>query len=43
MGPDPPHGKSQNIGFLSNTGPDPESSQHSKLDHHRHASETPFR
>ena len=27
VGPDPPHGKSQNIGFLSNTGPDPEKSQ----------------
>ena len=36
-----------NIGFLSNTGPDPLkitklSSQHSMLDHHRQASETTF-
>ena len=37
-----------NIGFLSNTGLDPLKisklpSQHSMLDHHRHASETPFK
>ena len=36
-----------NIGFLSNTGPDPLKitklpSQHSMLSHHWHASETPF-
>ena len=42
-----PPEKSQNIGFVSNTGPDPLkitklSSQHSRLGHHRHASETPF-
>ena len=46
----PPHEKSQynNIGFLSNTDPDPLKitklpSQHSMLGHHRHASETPFK
>ena len=44
----PPLKKSQNIGFLINTGPDPlkitkPSSQHSMLGHHRHASETPFK
>ena len=44
-GPDPPE-KSQNIGFLSNSGLDPLKitklpSQHSMLGHHRHASETP--
>ena len=38
----------KNIGFLSNTDPDPLkitklSSQHSMLGHHRHASETPFK
>ena len=38
----------ENIGFLSNTGPDPLKitklpSQHSMLGHHRHASETPFK
>ena len=46
-GLDPPE-KSQNIGFLSNTGPDPLkitklSFQHSMLGHHQHASETPFK
>ena len=38
----------KNIEFLSNTGPDPLKfsklpSQHSTLDHYRHASETPFK
>ena len=38
----------KNVGFLSNTGPDPLKStrlpsQHSMLDHHRPASETPFK
>ena len=36
-----------NIGFLSNTGSDPQKkklpSQHSILSHHRHTSETPFK
>ena len=37
----------KNIGFLSNTGPDPLKitkllSQHSMLGHHRHTSKTPF-
>ena len=37
-----------NIGFLSNTGPDPLKitklpSQHSMLSHHRYTSETPFK
>ena len=46
--PPPPSGKSQNIGFLSNTDPDhlkiaKLSSQHSMLGYHRHASETPFK
>ena len=46
-GPDPPE-KSQNIGFLSNSGPDPWKitklpSQHLMLGHHRLASETPFK
>ena len=46
-GPPPPHEKSQNIGFLSNTGPDPLKitklpSQHSMLGHHRHAIVTPL-
>ena len=47
-GPDPP-GKLQNIGFLSNIGPDPLKmtmlpiQQHSMLGYHRHASETPFK
>ena len=40
--------RSQNIEFLSNTGPDPLKfsklpSQHSTLGHHRHPSETPFK
>ena len=43
--PPPPPEKSQNIGILGNTGPDPlknhkPPSQHSMLGHHRHASET---
>ena len=43
----PPLKNYKNIGFLSNTGPDPLKltklpSQHSMLGHHRHASETPF-
>ena len=38
----------EKLGFLSNTGPYPLkttklSSQNSMLDHHRHASETPFK
>ena len=46
-GPGPPL-KSQKIGFLCNTGPDPLKttklpSQHSMLGHHLPASETPFR
>ena len=45
--PSPP-GKSQNVGFLCNTGLDPlkitkPPSQHLMLGHHRHASETPFK
>ena len=35
----------KNLGFLSNTGPDPlkkSKSYQAKLGHHRHASETPF-
>ena len=48
MGDPPPPEKSQNIGFLSNTGQDPLKytklrSQHSLLGHYRHASETPFK
>ena len=45
---DPPQLKyHENIGFLSNTGPDPQKitklpNQHSKLGHHRPVSETPF-
>ena len=44
----PPPGKSQNLGFLSNTGPDhlknPELlSQPSILGHYLHASKTPFK
>ena len=44
----PPLKSHKNIGFLSNTGPDPLKitklpSQHSMLGHHRHTSETPFR
>ena len=43
-----PPGKSQNIVFFSNTGPDPLKivklpSQNSILGHYRHASETPFK
>ena len=46
--PPPPPEKSQNVGFLSNTGLNPLKytklpSQHSLLGHHRHASETPFK
>ena len=47
--PPPPPGKLQkNIGFLSNTGPNPLKItklpiQHSMLGHHRPASETPFK
>ena len=43
--PPPPALKNhKNIGFLSNTGPEPLDipSQHSMLGHHRHVSETPF-
>ena len=41
-GPDSPWKIKKNIGFLSNTGPDPLKitklpSQHKKLGHHRHA------
>ena len=46
--PPPPHLKNhKNIGFLSNTGPNPLNnqkaiaSQHSVLGYHRHASEVP--
>ena len=48
-GPDlPPLKNHKNIGFLSNTGPDPLKitklqSQFSTLGHHRHASKTPFK
>ena len=47
-GPDPPPGKLQNIGFLSNTGPDPLKitklpSQHSMLGQHRPASKMLFK
>ena len=48
-GPDPPPWKiTKNIGFLSNTCPDPLKitklpSQHSMLGHHRPASEKPFK
>ena len=47
-GPPTPTKNHKNIGFLSNTGPDPlkttkQPSQHSMLGHHRHASETPFK
>ena len=46
--PDPPGKLQKNIGFLSNTGPDPLKitklqSQHSMLGHQRPASETPFK
>ena len=42
-----PPEESQNIGFSSDTGMDPQKNhkatkQHSMLGHHRHASETPF-
>ena len=45
--PPPPLKNHRNIGFLSNTGPDPLKfsklpSQHSMLGQHRHARETPF-
>ena len=47
-GPYSPLKNHKNIGFLSNTGPDPLKitkllSQHSMLGHHRPASETPFK
>ena len=47
MGPDPLENY-KNIGFLSNTGPDPLKFtklpiQNSMLGHHRSASETPFK
>ena len=47
-GSGPPLENYKNIGFLSNTGPDPLkitklSSQHSMFGHHRPASETPFK
>ena len=45
-----PWKNNKNIGFLSNTGPDPLKitklhvpSNHSMLGHYRHASETPFK
>ena len=44
----PPRKITKNIGFLSNSSPDPlkitklPSQQHSMLGHHQHASETPF-
>ena len=46
--PPPPLKNHKNIGFLSNTGPDPLEitklpSQHSMLGHHLHASKTPFK
>ena len=46
--PPPPLENDKNIGFHSNTGPDPLKltkllGQHSMLGHHRHASETPFK
>ena len=40
-GQNPPE-NSQNIGFLSNTAPDP-LKNHSMLDHQRHISETSFK
>ena len=46
--PDPPPLKNhKNIGFLSNTGPDPlkitkPQSRQSMLGHHQHSRETPF-
>ena len=47
-GPGPQMINHKNIGFLSNTGPDPLKTtklpiQQSMLDHHMHASETPFK
>ena len=48
-GPDPPPLKNhKNLGFLSNTGLDSLKitklpRQHLMFDHHRHASETPFK
>ena len=44
----PPPEKSQNIGFRSNSGPDPLKNYEatepaSMLGHHQHASETPFK
>ena len=47
-GPPPPHGKSQNIWFPCNTGPDPlknhkTTKPDSTLDQHRPASETTFK
>ena len=41
-GLDPTPEKSQNIGFLINTAPDPLKSQSSMLGHHQHASELPM-
>ena len=46
-GPDPPLENYKNIGFPSNSGPNPFKItklpiQHSMLGHHRPASETPF-
>ena len=48
MGSGPPLENYKNIGFLSNTGPDPLKIiklpiKHSMLGHHRAASETPFK
>ena len=47
-GPPPPLKNHKNIGFLSNSGPDPLKttklpSQHSMLGYHQHTSETPFK
>ena len=47
-GSGPPMVNYKNVGFLSNTGPDPLKitklpNQYSMLGHHRPASETPFR
>ena len=41
-GPDPQTENHKNIGFLSNTGPDP-LKNHSVLGYNRPASETPFK
>ena len=46
-GPDPPPENHENVGFSSNTGPDPPgksllSNQHLMFGHHRHTSEAPF-